>query len=135
MSRWRSSAPYRGDKHPLNLAEIASRQKSSKVRKNTFRKIMITEEGNQRKLQDWKLRNFREIFEEHSTRKIIDFESGRMALKKVDFDDEQNGVELMERSSVPSGLPVDWLEFLLTAGFFVLLLLGLVGGVVASWRF
>jgi hypothetical protein len=41
----------------------------------------------------------------------------------------------MERSGVPSGLPEDWLEFLMTVVFFVALLLGLVGGVIASWRF
>jgi hypothetical protein len=94
---------------------------------------MIIEEANQRKRQDCKLPNFGELFEKHSTRKIIDFESGRRALQTVEFDDEQNRVA--QPSGVPSGLPIDWLEFLLTAGFFVLLLLGLVGGVIASWRF
>ncbi len=96
---------------------------------------MIIEGANKRKLQDRKLRNFGEVFEEHPPRNIIDFESGRKALKKVDFDDEQNRVGLMERIGVPSRLPEDWLEFLLTVVFFVVLLLGLVGGVVASWRF
>jgi hypothetical protein len=57
------------------------------------------------------------------------------SLRKVDFDDEQNRVGLMERSGVPSRLPEDWLEFLMTVVFFVMLLLGLVGGVIASWRF
>ena len=95
---------------------------------------MIIEEASKRKLQDCELRNFGEVFE-NPTRNIIDFESGRKALKKVDFDDEQNRVGLMERIGVPSRLPVDWLEFLLTVVFFVVLLLGLVGGVIASWRF
>jgi hypothetical protein len=95
---------------------------------------MIIEEASKRKLQDCELRNFGEVFE-NPTRNIIDFESGRKALEKVDFDDEQNRVGLMERIGVPSRLPVDWLEFLLTVVFFVVLLLGLVGGVIASWRF
>jgi hypothetical protein len=95
---------------------------------------MIIEEASKRKLQDCKLRNFGEVFE-NPTRNIIDFESGRKALKKVDFDDEQNRVGLMERIGVASRLPEDWLEFLLTVVFFVVLLLGLVGGVIASWRF
>ncbi len=95
---------------------------------------MIIEEASKRKLQDCKLRNFGEVFE-NPTRNIIDFESGRKALKKVDFDDEQNRVGLMERIGVPSRLPEDWLEFLLTVVFFVVLLLCLVGGVIASWRF
>ena len=96
---------------------------------------MIIEEASKRKLQDCELRNFRVIFEKHPTRNIIDFESGRKALEKVDCDDEQNRMGLMERSGVPSRLPEDWLEFLMTVVFFVILLLGLVGGVVASWRF
>jgi hypothetical protein len=96
---------------------------------------MIIEEANKRKLQDCELRNFGEVFEERPIRNIIDFESGRKALEKVDFDDEQNRVGLMERSGVPSRLPEDWLEFLMTVVFFVMLLLGLVGGVIASWRF
>jgi hypothetical protein len=75
------------------------------------------------------------IFEKQPSRNIIDFESGRKALEKVDCDDEQNRMGLMERSGVPSRLPEDWLEFLMTVVFFVMLLLGLVGGVVASWRF
>ena len=109
--------------------------KSSQNHENHIRKIMIFEEANKRKLQDCELRNFGEVFEKHPTRNIIDFESAGEALKKVDFDDEQNRVRLMERSGVPSRLPVDWLEFLLTVVFFVVLLLGLVGGVIASWRF
>ncbi len=109
--------------------------KSSQNHENHIRKIMIIEEANKRKLQDCELRNFGEVFEKHTTRNIIDFESARGALKKVDFDDEQNRVRLMEHSGVPSRLPVDWLEFLLTVVFFVVLLLGLVGGVIASWRF
>jgi hypothetical protein len=95
---------------------------------------MIIEEASKRKLQDCELRNFGEVFE-NPTRNIIDFESGRKALEKVDFADEQNRVGLMERIGVPSRLPVDWLEFLLTVVFFVVLLLGLVGGAIASWRF
>jgi hypothetical protein len=95
---------------------------------------MIIEEASKRKLQDCELRNFGEVFE-NPTRNIIDFESGRKALEKVDFDDEQNRVRLMKRSGVPSRLPEDWLQFLMTVVFFVALLLGLVGGVIASWRF
>ena len=95
---------------------------------------MIIEEASKRKLQDCELRNFGEVFE-NPTRNIIDFESGCKALEKVDFDDEQNRVRLMKRSGVPSRLPEDWLQFLMTVVFFVALLLGLVGGVIASWRF
>ena len=95
---------------------------------------MIIEEASKRKLQDCELRNFGEVFE-NPTRNIIDFESGRKALEKVDFDDEQNRVRLLKRSGVPSRLPEDWLQFLMTVVFFVALLLGLVGGVIASWRF
>jgi hypothetical protein len=67
--------------------------------------------------------------------KIIDFEPGHKALKKDGFDDEQNRVTLIERGRVPFRLPEDWLEFLLTVVLFVGLLSGLVGGVIASWRF
>ena len=95
---------------------------------------MIIEEASKRKLQDCELRNFGEVFE-NPTRNIIDFESGRKALEKVDFDDEQNRVRLLKRSGVPSRLPEDCLQFLMTVVFFVALLLGLVGGVIASWRF
>jgi hypothetical protein len=49
--------------------------------------------------------------------------------------DEQNRVTLIERGRVPFRLPEDWLEFLLTIVLFVGLLSGLVGGVIASWRF
>jgi hypothetical protein len=69
------------------------------------------------------------------SQKIIDFEPGRKALKKNGFDDEQNRVTLKERGRISSRLPEDWLEFLLTVVFFVGLLSGLVGGVIASWRF
>jgi hypothetical protein len=65
---------------------------------------------------------------------IIDFESGRKALKQDGFADEQNHVRLMHRSRVPSRLPEDWLEPLLTLVLFVGLLLGLVGEVITSWR-
>jgi hypothetical protein len=92
--------------------------------------MMIIEEANKSKLQDYELRCFGEVFEKDPTRNIIDFESGRKALKKDGFVDEQDRVRLMERSRVPSRLPEDWHEFFLTLG----LLLGLVGGVIASWR-
>jgi hypothetical protein len=96
---------------------------------------MIIERANKRKLQDGDPRNFGGVLEEHPTRNIIDFESGRKALEKVDLDDQQNRMGPMERIGAPSRLPEDRLEFLMTVVFFVLLLLGLVGGVVASWRF
>ena len=37
--------------------------------------------------------------------------------------------------SLHSRLSYDWLEFLLAIVFFVGLLLALVGGLIASWRF
>src|ERR1700724_3173207 len=135
MSWRRSSAPYSGDKHPLNPGRDRMLPKSSQNHETHIRKIMIIEEANKRKLQDCELRNFGEVFEKHPTRNIIDFESAGEALKKVDFDDEQNRGGLMERSGVPSRLPVDWLWVFLAVVFFVVLLLGLVGGVIASWRF
>jgi hypothetical protein len=70
------------------VAEIASYQIIKKSRKSHSKGIMIIEEANKRKLQDCELRNFGVIFEKHLTRNIIDFESGRKALTKVDFDDE-----------------------------------------------
>ena len=94
---------------------------------------MIIEEASKRKLQDCELRNFGEVFE-NPTRNIIDFESGRKALKQDGFADEQNRVRLMHRSRVPSRLPEDWLEPLLTLVLFVGLLLGLIGEVITSWR-
>jgi hypothetical protein len=97
--------------------------------------MMIIEEANESKLQDCELRSLEEVFEKDPTRNIIDFESDRTAREKDDFDDEQNRVMLMERSHVPSRLPEDWLEFLLTVVLFVVLLLGLVGGVTALWQF
>ena len=96
---------------------------------------MIIEEANRSELQDCELRSLGEVFENGPTRNIIDFESGRKALEKNGFDDEQNGLRLMELGRLPSRLPEDWLEFLLTVVSFVGLLLGLVGGVIASWQF
>jgi hypothetical protein len=95
---------------------------------------MVVEEANKSKFRDCELHSLREVFEKDSTGNIIDFESGRKALKKDGFDDEQNRVRLMERSRLPSRLPEDWLEFLLTLVLFFGLLLGLVSGVIASWR-
>ena len=95
---------------------------------------MIVEEANKSK-QDCELRSLREVFEKDPTRNIIDFESGRKALEKNGFDNEQNRVKLVERSRVPSRLPGDRLEFLLTIVLFVGLLSGLVDGVITSWRF
>jgi hypothetical protein len=97
--------------------------------------MMIIEEANKSELQDCELRSLGEVFKNGPTRNIIDFESGREALEKNGFDDEQNGLRLMERGRLPSRLPEDWLEFLLTVVSFVGLLLGLVGGVIASWQF
>jgi len=97
--------------------------------------MMIIEEANKSKLRDWEPGSLGEVLEKDSTRKIIDFESGRKALEKNGFDDEQNRVRLMERSRVPYRLPEDWPEFLLTVVLFVGLLSGLVGEVIASSRF
>ena len=96
---------------------------------------MIIEEENKSKLQDCELRSLGEVFENDATRNIIDFESDRRAPEKNGFDYEQNRSRLMERGRLPSRLPEDWLEFLLTVVSFVGLLLGLVGGVIASWQF
>ena len=95
---------------------------------------MSMEEANKSRSQDCELRSLKEVFEKDPPRNIIDFESGRRALEKNGFDDEQSRVRLMERSRVPSRLPEDWLEFLLTLVLFVGLLSGLVGGVITSWR-
>jgi hypothetical protein len=95
---------------------------------------MIIKEANKSKPQDCELRSLGEVYEKDPARNIIDFESGRRALQEDGFADEQNRVRLMERSRIPSRLPGDWLEFLLT---FVLLagsLAGVVGEVYASWR-
>jgi hypothetical protein len=118
----------------LTWPGIASRQ-NYQNHENQIRKIMIIKAANQRKLQGCKLYDFGELFEKHPTRKIIDFESGRRALPILDFDDEQNRVRLTQPGGVHSGLRLDWLEFLQTTAFFVLLLLCLAGGVIAWWRF
>jgi hypothetical protein len=96
--------------------------------------LMMIKEAVKSKLQDCELRSLGEVSENDSTGNIIDFESGRKRLKKHGFADEQNRVRLMEGSRVPSRLPEDWMEFLLTFVLFVGLLWGLVGGVIASWR-
>jgi hypothetical protein len=96
---------------------------------------MIIEEANENKRQDCELHSRGEIFEKDPTRNIIDFESGREALEKGSFDDGQNRVKLVECSRLHSSLPYDWLEFLLAIMFFVGLLLALVGGLIALWRF
>ena len=95
---------------------------------------MSMEEANKSRPQDCGLRSVREDFEKDPTRNIIDFESGRRALEKNSFDDEQNRVRLMVRSRIPSRLPEDWLELLLTLVLFSGLLSGLAGGVIAAWR-
>lgn len=95
---------------------------------------MIIKEANKSEPEDCELRSLGEAFAKDATRNIIDFESGRRALHEDGFADEQNRVRLMQRSRLPSRLPGDWLEFLLT---FVLLagsLVGVVGEVYASWR-
>src|SRR3984893_2388810 len=85
------------------------------LRKHTKRELtMIIEAANKSKPQDCELRGLGEVFEKDPTRNIIDFESGRRALQEDGFADEQNRVRLMERSRIPSRLPGDWLEFLLT---------------------
>ena len=95
---------------------------------------MSMEEANKSRPQDCGLRSLGEDFEKDPARNIIDFESGRRALEKNGFDDEQNRVSLMVRSRVPSRLPEDWLELLLTLVLFFGLLSGLAGGVIAAWR-
>ena len=97
--------------------------------------MVIIEEANKSKLQDCELGSSGEVFENDPTGNIIDFESGRKALEKNGFDNEQNRVKLIERIRVPSRLPGDRLEFLLTIVLFVGLLSGLVDGVITSWRF
>jgi hypothetical protein len=95
---------------------------------------MIIKEANKSKPQDCELRSLGEVFEKDPARNIIDFESGRRALQEDGFADEQNRVRLMERSRIPSRLPGDWLEFLLTLVLFAGSLVGVVGEVYASWR-
>jgi hypothetical protein len=95
---------------------------------------MIMEEANKSKAQDCELRSLREVFEKDPTRNIIDFESGRRALQGERLADEQSRVRLMQRSRVASGLPDDWLEFLLTFVLFAGSLVGVVGEFYASWR-
>jgi hypothetical protein len=94
--------------------------------------MRIIEEANKSKLQDCEPGGLGEVFEKDPTRNIIDFESGRKALEKNGFDNEQNRARLMERSRLPSRLPGDRLEFLLTVVLFVGLLSGLIGEVIAS---
>jgi hypothetical protein len=95
---------------------------------------MIIKEANKSKPQDCELRSLGEVYEKDPARNIIDFESGRRALQEDGFADEQNRVRLMERSRIPSRLPGDWLEFLLTLVLFAGSLVGVVGEVYASWR-
>jgi hypothetical protein len=97
--------------------------------------MVISEEPNKSKLQNCERRSSGEVFGNDPTRNIIDFESGRKALKGNGFADEQNRVRRMERSRLPSRLPEDWPEFLLMLVLFVGSLSGLVGGVIASSRF
>ncbi|HXM24432.1 MAG TPA: hypothetical protein VN957_00265 [Chthoniobacterales bacterium] len=94
--------------------------------------MMVIEEPNKSKQQDCELSSLGWVLEKDPTRSIIDFESGREALKRNGFE-EQNRVRLMERNRLPSRLPEDWLEFLLTLVLFVGLLSGLVGGLASSW--
>ena len=96
--------------------------------------MMIIEEANKSKLQDCEPGSFGKVVENDPTRKIIDFESGRKALENNGFDNEQNRVRPVERSRLPSRLPGDWVEFLLTVVLFVGLLSGLVGEVIVSSR-
>jgi hypothetical protein len=92
--------------------------------------MMMIQGANKSKLRDSGLHRWREIGEKNGTRKIIDFESGRKALEYERFDDEQDRPGLMKRGHVPSKLPAGWIEFLLTLAP----LLGLLVGVIASWR-
>jgi len=96
--------------------------------------MMIIEEANKGKLQDCEPGSLGKVVENDPTRKIIDFESGRKALENNGFDNEQNRVRPVERSRLPSRLPGDWVEFLLTVVLFVGLLSGLVGEVIVSSR-
>jgi hypothetical protein len=96
--------------------------------------MMVIKEANKSQLQDCEPNSLGEVFEKDPARNIIDFESGRKALRQNGFDDEQSRVRPMERSRVPSRLREDWLEFLLTLVLFTGLLLGLVGEVIASSR-
>jgi hypothetical protein len=112
---------------------LASSDVSRDASKITRKGLMMSiERANKSKPQDCGLRSLGEALD--PPQNIIDFESGRKALKQDGFADEQNRVRLMHRSRVPSRLPEDWLEPLLTLVLFVGLLLGLVGEVITSWR-
>jgi hypothetical protein len=97
--------------------------------------IFIEETTSTNKFRSLERPGPKQVTNQVMSQKIIDFERGRKALKKNGFDDKQNRVTLMERSRIFSKLPEDWFEFLLTVVLFVGLLSGLVGGVIASWRF
>jgi hypothetical protein len=97
--------------------------------------MTMIEEGNRRERQDCQVASFRKDLEEDPTRKIIDFESGRLALEKNSLRDEQNLVRLVGRNQLPGRLPHDWLELSLAMVLLIGLLLALVGALIASWRF
>ena len=95
----------------------------------------MIEEGNRRERQGYQAASFGEDLEKDPTRKIIDFESGRLALEKDSLHEEQNLVRSTGRNQLPGRLPYDWLELFLAMVLLIGLLLALVGALIASWRF
>jgi hypothetical protein len=76
-----------------------------------------------------------EDFTEALPRKIIDFELGRKTLGKAGSEQAWTSARLAQCSRLPTRLPDDWLEFLLTIEMFFALFLGLYAGLVEVWRF
>jgi hypothetical protein len=66
--------------------------------------------------------------------KFLDFESGRKALEKGLFKEEESRADLVERIRLLR-LSDDLLEYSLTMAIFFALLLGLYVGLIGSWRF
>ena len=91
--------------------------------------MALIEKTNNDKTANFELRGLGQA-DEVPTQRIINFESGRKALEKAWFEEEQSRAMLVERTRLPRRLPEDWLEFLLTMALFFAVLLGLYVGFI-----
>ena len=97
--------------------------------------MVIIEETNNNKTENAERRGLRGAPDEVPTQTIINLQSGRKALERARLEEEQHCATLMDRSRLPSRLPEDWPEFVLTMALFFALLLGLYVGFIGSLRF
>jgi hypothetical protein len=93
--------------------------------------IFIEETTSTNKFRSLEQPDSKQVPDKVMSQKIIDFEPGRKALRKVWREKEQIRASPVHRSHLPRRLLEDRLEFLLM----IALLLGLYVALIGSWGF